>query len=423
MGLTWQYLYRDVFGQFIPLYRLGFLVYWHIFGVHFWPFRLCSIMCSWTIILIFWFVGERWRLRREATAIVCFVIAVDPVFVTNYQWASAALSVDGSTIPSLLALAVAANSLLLNWNERVGIAALFTVGLLLYPKTLFLILLIVSVRAFVFTQAKSTTSETIRVIALDALPTSFVAVVYLVVVEYGGYTSGVARPSLTILLEFIRRGWSHGALVATLGLDAASKLQLTVANVFIAVIVVFSVVRNWKTAILWVGFAAYFITCIGIIGWNRAVPFGLESAETAHYYADIFCYAIIVGLLAYASFPRNAQSRPSSKYWLVSSVASVFAAVYFLRASALVPHLWYAGPEKPAQFVANVRSSLKKLGSTDTIADATVPTDVMPSWMFPYNQYDKFLPMLGVYDRVVPALKATYAFDSDGSLIRRLSSH
>jgi hypothetical protein len=47
----------------------------------------------------------------------------------------------------------------------------------------------------------------------------------------------------------------------------------------------------------------------------------------------------------------------------------------------------------------------------------------MPAWMFPYTQYDEFLPIFGFRGRVVRESDASYAFDGNGGLIRLTHGH
>ena len=116
----------------------------------------------------------------------------------------------------------------------------------------------------------------------DVWPTLAIVPVYLGIVHFGQYSSQVVHPDFATLMRFIWIGWNRGFLTATVGLQYGSAGIVT-ANILVFALVLWSASRNPANVILWGGFAAYFVISICVVGWNRAVPFGLESAEIARY--------------------------------------------------------------------------------------------------------------------------------------------
>ncbi len=169
--------------------------------------------------------------------------------------------------------------------------------------------------------------------------------------------------------------------------------DMATANAVVLALVLWSAKRRPASLVLWGGFVLYFVVSIGVIGWNRAVPCGIEAAGTGRYYADILCLFLAFMLIALG----RPAGRVRVSHWqnLVVLAASAFGSVHMLAAGAAVPHVWFAGPERPAAFVTNVRAALSANGETMTVADGAVPGYIMPDWMAPLNRYRLFLRLLG----------------------------
>ncbi len=418
MGLSWRYVFRDVFGQFVPLYRLASALYLHLFGLHFWPFRCLLVLFEWCVIGLFSRLAWKRQVGVIAMLPILALLTLSPVFVTNYQWWSAALSVLSSAVASMACILLMARDDASSSTRRYAVAACFLVGLLFYPKGLFTVVLLLAIRLFFHaSQQRSNIWPMVLASLRDLWPTMVIVPVYLGIVHFGHYSSRVVRPDLVTLVRFIWIGWNRGFLTSTLGLHYG-PVGLVVANILLFVIVLWSISRNASNAILWAGFALYFVISIAVIGWNRAVPFGLEAAETTRYYADILCFflAILVIALGYPARGRKTFPAPSLP---VIVFATIFASIELLKAGENVPHLWYAGAARPAAFVTNVRSSLAAAGENPTIADGAVPGDIMPAWMSPLNRYVFFVRLLGWHGRVVEGATADRVFDQDGRLTVR----
>ena len=116
---------------------------------------------------------------------------------------------------------------------------------------------------------------------------------------------------------------------------------------------------------------------------------------------------------------RGTVAKPvSAGAWAFVSVICVAGAAHLLIASSRVPHLWYAGPEKPARFVGNLRVGLESFRPGETIGNGVVPDYLMPVWMSPLNQYRYFLPVFRFYGRVAPTQDATDAVTEAGQIVR-----
>ena len=417
MGLSWKYLFRDVFGQFVPLYRLANSLYLHVFGLYFWPFRCLLILFELFAIGLLSRLAWKRNVGVIAMLPILTVLTFSPVFVTTYQWWSAALSVLSSAGASLACIFLVAEVEAPAFTIKLAVSACFLVGLLFYPKGLFTVILLLAIRLFLrASSGKPKLWPTLLGSLRDIWPTLVVVPIYLVIIHFGHYSSEVVRPDLVTLAHFVWIGWNLGFLTATLGLHYGSA-GLVVTNMLVLGLLLWSVSRHFVNIILWAGFGLYFVISISVIGWNRAVPFGLESAEISRYYADILCFflAILVIALGYPARSRKTFFSPG----LAAIFATIFAAIELLKAGENVPHLWYAGAERPAAFVMNVRAALSASGEGLTIADEPVPDYIMPAWMSPLNNYGLFVRLFGWQGRIVEGAAAGGAFDQDGRLLVR----
>ncbi len=410
MGLSWKYLFRDVFGQFVPLYRLADTLYWHLFGLRFWPFRALLIMFGWLAIWLLARLAWRRGVGMIQTLPILALLICSPVFVTTYQWWSAALSVLSSASASLACITLVAQEEVPGLPRKLTVAACFLAGLLCYPKGLFTVVLLLTVRLFCRVSNGQTKLWPVLLGSMrDVWPTLVLVPVYLGIVHLGHYSSNVVRPDPATLARFVWVGWNGGFLTATLGLQHGTG-GLAAANLLVLALVLWSASRNPVSLILWGGFVLYFVASIGVIGWNRAVPFGIEAAEAGRYYADILCLFLAFVLIALGRSAGNL--RVSHWQSLVVVAATAFGSMHMLAAGAAVPHLWYAGPERPAAFVTNLRAVLSANGEDMIIADDALPGYIMPGWMAPLNRYRLFLRLLGWRGRAGSAR----SFDQDGHL-------
>ena len=416
-GLTWAYVNRDVFGQFIPLYRLANLIYIDCFGLHFWPFRALLVVSGWANLLLIARMGAKRHVDSATMFPVLVLLVVSPVFIGTFQWWSAALSVTTSTVASLTAINLSLYQGRLGLIRQCGIAMAVIVGLAFYPKTLFVIILLSAIRLFINANEMPLSSENAFMATLrDLWPTALLVPPYIAIVHFGDYNNHVVRPGIGLLLDFVWSGWHQGFLVNVFGLPNDPRF-LTAANLLIVTAIGISLMDRPRTAILWLGFLIYFITSIGVIGWNRAASFGLETAHLSRYYADIICYAAAFYVVA-AGKREAAPLQPSTFLNVTSAVITSGLAIYLVSAGLRVPHLWYAGPAKPARFVENIAASLTKMDQSARIADMAVPTYIMPGWMAPLNGYDHFLRLLGWHGKTAPIGQATVIINDDGTFRR-----
>ncbi len=416
LGLHWELLERNWIGELIPFYGVVHWLYLKLFGVVFWPFRAMLVLFQWAVILLSARFGKKRGVHQAILIPALAIIAVSPIFGTPYQWYSAALQVLGEGLAGLAAIYVFAVPGKLTFSRYLSGSILYTTGLFLFPKGLFLAALLFGVRWFAFTvpgvRPRDAMLRALRDISLIAV----IGILYMVADVLGNYRSGVPLSGLVLTLQYIWVGWNTGFLTGVLGLDHPFTGRVVLANVLALGIVAAAVVRNRRTATLWISFAVYFITTIAAIAMNRAMTYHLQSAETPRYYADILCFFVAYLLASFTSDPGSAARRPAPRQFGVIAALTAVCCIFWLDADARVAYVWDRAKRNEA-FVQNVKDAIRRTGPTARIADTVVPGWVMPPWIWPLTQYRYFLLIIPKRGQAVPPAEANYRFTDEGKLV------
>jgi hypothetical protein len=408
-------LFHDWIGELIPLYGVIHWVYLKLFGVVFWPFRVMLVLFQWSVILLTARFGQRRGLHPAILIPALTILTLSPIYGTPYQWYSAALQVLGEGLAGLAAIYVFAVPGRLTPYRFLAGSLLYMTGMFLFPKGLFVAGLLFGVRWFAAASQGLALRSAILRAMLDISLILAMGIAYMAAQVLGHHSSGVpvAGPALT--LHYIWVGWNTGFLTGVLGLDQPFPGRVILANLIFAAIVAASIWRNPRTVTLWVSFGVYFFVTMAAVAINRAMTFGLESAETPRYFTDILGFFVAYTLVAFAhppGFGRRALTRVQ-----FAAVAALTAAcgAFWLAADSRVPYLWDR-PKRNEAFVQNVKDAIRQTGPTAKIADTKVPDWVMPQWIWPLTQYRYFLLIFPNHGRVVPAADADFIFTSDGTL-------
>jgi hypothetical protein len=418
MGFRWSYFMRDFTGEFVPMVRVANLMYFTLFHLAFWPFRIMLAIGQCALILLIASLG----VRRGASALLLIpaltLLACSPIYGTPFQWWSAALNVLAGGFCSLVAICQMSGPAKLSARQTIAAGVWFTVGMLFYPKGLYVAAIMYAVRVFVaVNDARLPLRAALLRSAAEIWPVFPAGIGYVATVLIGRYRPGVAPPDLGLLLNYVWRGWNHGFLTGIFGLDQPFFGRIFLANAAVLALAAVSVVRNRNAAILWLGFAVYFLFSIGTIAVNRAVPFGLGSSETGRYYADMMSYWLAVSVIAFGPAPSTLPRRTSWALLALVICLSIAGAWHLLLASARVPYLWFVPPKNVELYVDNMRAALAQTSPATPIEDSTVPDWVMPKWMFPYSQCHLFLKLFRWHGPLVPAKDAQLTFTPLGKLV------
>ena len=373
MGLTAGYLARDVFGQFVPLYRLGINIYYHVAGVRFWLFETASIVCCLTTLAI---LLAQARTRAVSLAIVIPVLswaAFAPVFVDTDQWLAAALSILPACVFGAAALWLSQDSGS-TWaiERRTAVGILYAIALLFYPKVLFLIILVMAVRVYdrLYRNDVPTLARALLAGFIDVAPLAGLAVVYIAVTRVLHLQSGAQEPTVSQLTEYVFVAFKEGFLNGTLGLDNPIFTRHAVS--FSAFLLSLVLLTAWRVraAVLSIGFLSWFILSSAVIGINRRIPFGLENAHLGHYYCDALIYMLMLALAALKDTRQYDSPIGSTKRVIpVVCAFTVLMAVHLIRAGERWPRTWFVEYANVQYFTVNVRNSLAQVGRETVIND------------------------------------------------------
>jgi hypothetical protein len=394
-GLTFHYLAHSVFGQFAPGFRLGQWIFTKTFGLSFWGVRLFDIATLGGSLAILLRIGSLHRVASRIVLVVALFAIVSPIFVMSYQWLASSMHVLPATVCAMAALLVMTRPAQLHWRDRLFGAFFYTIGLMFYAKTLFLVPLFLGARVFLLldTTAGARWFATILQGAVDVAPMLPVAATYLVIVTVGHYGSDVTHPSLPLLADFIWAGWNDGLLCNAFGLGADVPYRGFIANILFLGVVSLALARNPGTIFIWAGFIAYFVLGTTAIGMGRAVIYGPHIATLARYHADNFVGLLACTVLAFRysaaapsppidTAPRAAGMRRFALHegWpgLAYGIAVALVAVHLFAAGAQVGLLWPYDDGRVFNYVSNLRATLARLPPGTEILDTTLPLYILP---------------------------------------------
>jgi hypothetical protein len=418
LGLSGKLLKFDWLGEFIPLYGVAHWLYFHIFGLRFLPFRLLVAASQCATLALTAIYARRHRINPWVLIPVLGLMACSPIYSTLYQWYSASTQVMAGGLMSVAAIYAMAAPAALSPRRNAAATLLYMAGTLLFPKGVFVAIILASIRLHAAMSVSSLPLIAgVRRAAAEMVPVGLVGLGYAAAVYFGGYRSGVPLPGPDLLARYIWAGWNRGFLCSVFGLDRNSVLGLVAANAAAVALVSATIYRSGKVWVLWAGGLAYFLAAVATIAFNRAVPFGLESAATPRYYADMLPYFVAVTLFVLVAEPRRMAPTLSPAALCVVLALTGVGCVHLLHAASRVPRVWWADPLRVATWISNAEASVKKIGNTATIENGVAPDFIIASWAFPQSQYDNFLRMFPHHGVVVPPGQAQYRFDDFGHLV------
>ena len=418
MGPWPAFFFRDWIGEFIPLFGVFHAVYMRLFGVQFWPFRVSLVLMQWSLILMTAWFGHRRRISPAVVIPAMAILACSPIYGTLFQWYSAALQVLCEGMAGLAAIYVMAYRGRLSRGRFLLGSLLYLAAMFCFPKGLFLAAILFAVRMHA---AFCEPGVTLRGAALRALDDVWLVAIlgigYAVNVVLGHHVSGVPHAGLALMLNYLWLGWNHGFVTGILGLDQDFPGHVALANIAVVGLVAATIVRDRRCAILWCGYAVYFLVALATIADNRAATFGLQSATTPRYYADMLNFFVAVTLIACTPLADTAPRLLTGRGIAAIAVLTVACCAFWINASTRIPWVWDR-PLRNEVFVQNLKASLAKAAPDAKIADAVVPPWVMPPIWWPHTQYRYFLLLFKHHHGVVvPPGQAQFRFDADGNLV------
>jgi hypothetical protein len=420
MGLTWKYLFRDLFGHVTPLYRLVQALYFDTIGMHFEATRAIILLVALIPTAMLMLTGRRLQVPLPVHAAGALALGCLPQLgQAEYWWSNSLLVVPGfAALFTTLWLLVGRGGDGPNGREAALAGLTFAVGLGFYDKDLFGAALLIAVLVTVRLEGRSLVGAILRAL-YDFRYVMVVALAWSVALLFLR-DSSPAAPQLGVALRFIWLAWDDAALETMFGMGS-SGLQFAspwmaplLSHGLLFVLVAYTVSRGgMRAASVWAGVVLYVVATLMLTARMRAGPFGAELGRLLRYAVEPAAFIISATVISLSK-----TSLKSS--WLPAAFLSATAAATV----ALVTIPLLGDPAATRAYVVNVRQSLATYGNAPgmVVLDDPVPDYVMAAWMAPLNVPSKFIPLFG-YDSFTygTAASANWKLDAAGVMTQRSS--
>jgi hypothetical protein len=416
MGLTWHYVFRDLFGHVTPLYRMAQAAFLTLNGLHFAAARAIIVAVALIPTTMLMLIGRRLAVPLPVSAAGALLVGCLPQLGQAEFWWSNALLV----VPGLAAFFVSLWLLVGRQGEGPSEidAALagfvFAAGLGFYDKNLFAVVplfgVLVSIRwkELPLPGAMSRGIFDLRYI----LP---VAVAWAVALLFLRDVSPRA-PDLGAATRFIWLAWSDAILGALFGMgssgfqSASPALLLLVPHALLTLFVVYTFRQGGLRILpIWIGVLSYIGATLILTARMRAGPFGAEFGRTLRYAVEPAAFIVVAVVLALAGTSLR-------RSWVPAASMAAMAAWVVIMVD--IPPI--GEPKAARQFVSNVRQSIARNDFLPglTVLDAPLPEEIMATWTAPLNVPSEFLPLIAPHVFAFATGKtATIKLSSSGMLI------
>ena len=421
MGLTWKYLFRDIFGHITPLYRLIQAIMCRVNGVHFAALRGLMIATALVPTAFLILIGNRLKVPLQiSTASGILLAALPQISQSEFWWSNGLLVLPGlAAVFICIWLLIGKSADGPSHLESVIAATIFTIGLGFYDKDLFAPALFLGVLTSLRLTGRGWFYAAYR---------AFYDLRYIVLVSIiWAITLAVLRdpsppaPTLAVSAHFMWLAWSEAAIAGMLGIGGpglnvgGAVLSVLAAQAILAAAVGWTILRggavNKRALAIWAGIMIYTGVTITLTARMRAGVFGADLGRLLRYAVEPAAFIVIGGVMGLAG---QRVSRP----WLPACAILVIAINVMIVSD--VPLL--GDPIGTRTYVQNVRKSYANASGAKNVVilDGTVPDNIMPPWMSPWNVKSKFLPLLGLTQYLIagPAV-ATWAINADGEMQKR----
>ena len=434
--LTPGWLIGNQIGRFAPGQRLLTFTLWRAVGFDF-TAALATLVAIQSIgvvllqrILALLF-GSRWW-----TFVIAFTYGTSVLLMPSLQWYSAG---SHSLTETTLALA-SIHAYLCWWRGRrqawLWWSAAAMVGALLFSEKGVLIpVWLVLMRVLLLdpdvplrTSIRRVVGEW-RVWALYAIPLA----VYLVVYTTRDYTGHWHVPDLSVVWEYLWRGWLHGFTPGILGVrvtpgsdDLIRSAGVAACQIALAAAVVVSIVRRRSAWRAWAFLAVAFL--LNAVVYLSRLDWGPNIAYSLRYYADLaFVAAIVIpcafvrpaSSLAEARVVEESRARPGRR---AVALAAAGVAVYVGLVAASDASIADEVPAAKAsrQWVGNIQRGVRDRetgGAGPMLLDAHTPLRVLPFWVYPgVDRLSQIVPLFASAAHFGGPADPTYRVSEAGRL-------
>ncbi|MFI6320318.1 hypothetical protein ACIBG8_22480 [Nonomuraea sp. NPDC050556] len=435
-GLSFDYLTRVHFGQFMPI---SFLLTWVMtrLGPYSWGLAAGSTLVVHALGCLA--VYRMLRVifgRRPATLVPLAVFLFAPLTVPVLVWWAAALNT--VFLQVAIPMAVASHWMYLR-NRRVRhvLAATFwiLVGLLTFVKAFALPLLLFALAVVYFGGLRTALRRYAVAWAAYVVALAGFAVLYVLRSMSVPSTTGV--PSIEAAVEFT---WALlGRTFATTfvggpwqwfagndwGVTSAPAIAVVISLVVLGAVVLVTSLHRVRALQAWGILLGYLLVAdLAPVLWGRVHLVGAFAGTDSRYVADAMpVLALVLGLVL---LPLDGEARPyrrklPSRELVFGASGVVFGGFLAASLASVTIFETHMGADRRYDYLDNARAALAELPAGASVYDRVVPPDVVPSSYGLYSQTSRLLAPLAsekvraqMYAQP-PALRGM-VFDDQGKL-------
>lgn len=427
---NWHYFFWAVYGQTVPLYRAAHLIFFQIFGLNHGAVIFFTLLMSSSVVGFIGAIVRRARAPVGVAAALVGIAATSLLPIEPQRWWSAGLHSFPGTIAALACIFIAADpASRLRSRQALAAAAIYTIGLGFYAKTLILIIPFIAIRLFVRVSRKQGDDIVAHLMGAlrDSAPMMPVAALYLiaaslVAIKHGA--TGLDLASVPAVIKFTLIGLQYGMISALAGFHIVEAtpgfimfLGALVADIALGGAVFVALRRNSAALWLWGGLAVTLIAGIVIIGLARAAIYGPWSAVSGRYTLDggMMILAFVSLGLGHAYAGRSVVTpRKTEKVFLAVSLPAMMLALW---TGTTYPAVWDTVGVR--QFMSTFRTSYAREAqkSAPILGERIMPALMTPTWMIDYTDLGHFAGLLIEAPRVAPWDQATHIVLDGGEVI------
>jgi len=426
--LSLDYLRLGLFEHFSPVHRFVDWAFIRTAGLN-WTVAASVLMllvagCT----LSFFYLTSAIISDRRRVLVVTGLYAVSLFFVRNAVWWTGGIHLMFVTIATLVCLGGFARWLIDRspFNLAISVAAL-TFALLTHEHGLLIIGYLVLLRALVLEPRITSWRTAIHSVRNDWY--AWVLYVALTAVAAGNFLANYyaesTRPPVGDLLRYLWYAVAEG-FFSTLFLVKVPEARIATPVVSGAIalacglaIVVGSLVVHRGAWRPWTVFFLSFLVGSLALGLNRTVQFGPTIGREPRYHMALAALFLVCAAVAFDGARRFAI--PKARSSVAFAVALVLGVTYlfaFVRSAPRVAAMDGSVPLTEAFFdqLGQDLGNERRLGREPVIANEAMPEEIVPSFLAPFNRFDR---ALGLFDEglVVERGPTTHRVSSTGALV------
>lgn len=426
--LSLDYLRLGLFEHFSPVHRFVDWAFIRTAGLNWTAAATVLMVLAAGCTLSFFYLTTSIVKDRPSALIVTGLYAVSLFFVRNAVWWTGGIHLMLVTISTLICLGGFARWLTGRRprNLAISVGAL-AFALMTHEHGLLVIGYLVLLRALVLEPRITSPRDAVRVAREEWYAWAcYVTLTALAAANFlANYYAESAKPPLADVFRYLWYAVAEG-FFSTLFFVKVPEARIATPVVTGAIALLCGLVIVIASLILrrgaWRPWSVFFLSFLvgGLaLGLNRTVQFGPTIGREPRYHMAIAALFLLCAAVAFDGTPRFSiprfRSPVRTMLVLLLGTACVLA---FARSAPRVAAMDWSVPRTEAFFdrLGRDLAAARDRGVEPAIANETMPDDIVPSFLAPYNRFDR---ALGLFDQglLVEQGPITHRVDSSGALV------